>query len=272
MNATILHTTALYEIWQRRHEPESNDLIQVLRLAGILESDTKAPQALLGLAFRLAHDVHEAAGWAIPAGVHLARCFSAATSVRQTALMLLEEVRPHLRRVEGPVALLGALGASQALFGCWDMLPAQGEILVRLGDGQADPVPNAPLSQHGVRWTGAGHLGEDLQEWTTPATLVDRQVLVPKPELLVARANGLDEESPDLAAVVFCAAAYLTAGAGTWAQALELSRDLGRARAPVETAMRLGITDWLGLSVGPITRLSVNVRGLLGGHRQPAHT
>jgi hypothetical protein len=28
--------------------------------------------------------------------------------------------------------------------------------------------------------------------------------------------------------------------------------------------MRLGITDWLGLSVGPITRLSVSFKGLFG--------
>jgi len=257
-----------FEVWERRHEPESADLLRALRLAERLESDQDAPLALLSIAHRLVVDLHEAVGWRVPAGVRLSRCASVSASIRHGCSLLLERVRAELGRPDGTVILWGPLGASKALFGCWDALPAHGEVLVRVDDRDLDPLPSDPLGQHGVRWAGTGELGRVMAHRSVPTTIGERQVLVPSPGLYVALANPLRGDESGVAALVFCAAARAVATAGAWVETLELAHSLGRGRAPVETAMRLGITDWLGLSVGPVTRVSVALSRLVG-RRQP---
>ena len=270
MAASITQLTTLVELWQRRHEPESHDLLRALRVAEELERDPATPQVLLALAQRLVLDVHEAAGWSVPGNLFLPRCTSASASLRQTYTLAADHVLREVRNVREPVILMGLLGASQSAFGCWDALPTQGEVLVRVGDRRADSYENIPLNQHGVRWAGAGEHGRLLDLHTRSVALGDRKVLVPNPELLVARAHGLPSNPNDVNCLVFCAAAYAAATAGHWDQALELAGELGHGRAPIEIAMRFGITDWLGLSVGPITRLSVTLRGLVKPHRSAA--
>jgi len=262
--------TTLVELWYRRQEPESYDHMAALNLASRLEADPEANPAVQGLAWRLAEEVHRAAGWSMPSTPKLPRCCSAAASVRHANTLLVEEVRSELRRENGRVVLLGALGASEALFHCWDALPGHGEVLVGLDRGDAKALPASALDQHGVRWAGPGDLGESLARHSRPQTLGGLAVYVPAPELLVARAQGLARSGNDLTALVFTAAAYATTQAGRWEEALHLAKRLGHGRSPVETAMQLGITDWLGLSVGPITRLSVGFRSLLHSHRNAA--
>jgi hypothetical protein len=255
------------DVWHRRQEPESNDLVRAVRLAERFESDPESPQVLLALAYRLVSDVHEAAGWALSPQLKLSRGASAAASVRHSCTLLREKVASELRRVDGAVLLWGALGASQSLLGCWDALPAQGEVLVRLDQPDPNPFPGDPFGARGVRWAGTGELGEVLRQHARSTHLGDRQVLVPAPALYVALGNGVHPGGAEVAALVFCAAAKAVSEAGSWDAALGLAHSAGRGRAPVETAMLLGITDWLGLSVGPITRLSVAFSRLAGRRR-----
>ena len=206
----------LLEVWDRRHEPESHDLLRAVRLAERLEADPEAPQALLALAHRLVVDVHEAVGWQTPNGVKLARCASAAASIRHGCTLLLDEVRAELGRADKPVVLWGPLGASWVLFGCWDALPAHGEVLVRPDGRDLDLLPSNPFGQHGVRWAGTGDLGDVMANRTEPATLADRDILVPHPSLYVALVNGLQGDGSEIAGLVFLAAARAVTRANGW--------------------------------------------------------
>jgi hypothetical protein len=260
--------TTLIEVWQRRHEPESYDLVRTVRIAQDLEADPGSLDVFLALAFRVVQSTHEAAGWETPRGLQLPQCSRAAASIRESCSRLGDSVAAELHGSAGDVVLMGALGASQSLFGCWDVLPAQGEVLVRLGDRTTKPSLTVPLAQNGVQWAGVGELGDVLESMTNATELAGQPVRVPRPELYLAHAHGVPSDPDELNALIFCAAAYAVKTTGQWDAALALSKELGNGRTPVEIAMRLGVTDWLGLSVGPITRLSVTFKNLLGHSRQ----
>jgi len=264
MSVSITQLTTLVELWSRHSEPESYDVVRSVSLAQALETGPPSPPAVLALAYRLVQEVHNAVGWRLPENAAFSRCKSGLASVKHTCGLLIEEVCTQLASSEGKVALIGALGMSRSLFGYWDVLPAQGEVLVCLGDDRPDPRPSSPFSLRGVRRVGSGTLGDEALEQLRPAVINGYEVLVPSAELVSAGTNGQNLEPGDLESLVFCAAVYHAAQTDHWDRVLGLAEALGRGRAPVEAAMRLGITDWLGLSIGPITRLSVTLRDLLG--------
>jgi len=267
MPVTTTQLTTLVELWSRRSAPESYDIVRALNLAKELEAGSAVAPAVLSLAYRLVQDIHAAVGWQLPRSVGLPRCKSARASVRHTCSLLVEQVSSQLVSSDGEVALLGALGVSQSLFGCWDSLPAQGELLVRLDDDCVDHHPSSVFALRNVRWIGAGALPESARDHLRPAVLRDRTVFVPSPEMVAAQTDGSSPEPVDLEGLVFCAAAHQATHADRWGLVLDLAKELERGRTPVETAMKLGITDWLGLSIGPVARLSVTLRGFLGKTR-----
>jgi hypothetical protein len=183
--------------------------------------------------------------------------------------LLLHEVVSEVRKAETPVMALGVLAASRSLFGRWDMLPARGALLIALEE-DLDQITFVDVSatQHGVRWGHAGSLREPLRANCRGATLNGLLVHVPTPELIAARAATHNTGPADLATFLFCASSYAAVQRGAWDHTVTLARQIRRAGAPIDAALRFGLADWLGIEIPPLTRIRVKVRNLLGAARR----
>ena len=105
-----------------------------------------------------------------------------------------------------------------------------------------------------------GRLRDVYEEHATPAALDGDQVLVPDPELIVARitSRGLGPEDPE--ALIFCGAALAAANEDSWADVMRTAKSLGHHDSPFELAVELGIDGHLGLEVGRARRFSMALR------------
>lgn len=247
------------ELWLRRREPESHDLIRAIRAANRLEAEPSTPPGVRALACRLIQDLHEAAGWDILPCAHLPRCEAASDEARTTSAAVVEAVQGALASVEGPVLLAGTLGAGRALFGAWDVLPKPSAELVLL----SDTPEGSPTTTAGVPRTHAGPMASMLRQHSEPAELAGRPVLIPSPELAAARVAPQAETSAELDALIFCAAAHRAVVSQTWQKVLNLAAELGHGRAPEAAVVRLGLEEWLDLRVTRRARLASALRRVL---------
>ena len=265
MRRTLERLKLLIELWSRREEPASHDLRQAVRIAERLDGDGSAPVAMKALAYRIVTELHTMAGWEVDESAALSACRSAATSVAQTSQLLLQEVETQLRGAPGPALILGVLGAGRRLFGRWDVLPATGSQLVQRFDFDGELPSGSQFPVHrGVRWTASDDHHSLLVAGAVDAELGRCRVQVPDPVVTAARAGTRVCDPREVEGIVFAAAAHAACEAGRWDEVLETARGLGHRNAPVECAVHLGIDRWLGLSVGPVTRLGIGLRRMVG--------
>ncbi len=269
MAVTIGFLQALVELWHRRHEPAGPDVPRALSIARSLEADATAPPFLKSFVWYLVNHVHDAAGWSIPPNEAFPQCHAAAISVAHGCELMLYEVTSEVRKAQAPVMALGVLAAGRSLFGRWDMLPARGALLLPLDtDLDESTFVDAFTSQLGVRWGHAGSLRKPLLANSKGSALNTLPVHVPTPELIAARAAAKPTGPEDLETFLFCAAAYATVRRGTWNHTVELARQIRRDGAPLDAAIRLGLTDWLGIDVPPLARIRIKVRNILSASRR----
>jgi hypothetical protein len=255
----------MVEIWARKDKPQTADLQRALHAAKVLENDPSSPIHLRAFAWRLAVETHRAVEWDIPADVNLASCRAAAASLSHSASLLIHEISKQVRGIESPVLLLGALAASRSVFGRWDMVPANGALLVSLDleeeQGRAD---GADLPEvHSLLWAAPGKLREVYEQNASPVALDSVNVLVPHPELVAARGNFQRLRPEDFETLLFCGAALASVAAGRWTQVLRIAKILGHPATPLEIAVSLGIDERLGLEISRPRRLSLAVRRFL---------
>ena len=259
----------MVEIWARKSEPQTADLQRALHAARVLENDPSSPIHLRAFAWHLAVETHRAVEWDLPADANLASCRAAAASLSHSASLLIHEISEQVEGNTSPVLLLGALAASRSVFGRWDMVPANGALLISLDLEEEDGRPDgADLPEvHSLRWAAPGKLREIYERHASPAALNGTQVLVPHPELVAARGNfqQLQPETPET--LLFCGAALASVAAGRWAEVTKIARALGRPTAPLEIAVSLGIEDRLGLKISRTRRITLAIRRFL---RRPA--
>ena len=262
VSTRLLHT--MVEIWARKDEPESADLQRALRAARILENESQSPTHLRAFAWHLVVETHQSVGWDLPADSNFASCRAAAASLSHSASLLIDEIAEQVHGIESPVLLLGALSASRSVFGRWDLLPANGALLVPL-DLDAEGRPDgADLPEvHSLRWAAPGKLREVYEKNSSPAALNGSSVLVPHPELVAARSayHRLHPEDPET--LLFCGAAHTAAVQDSWSKVNSLARALGHRAAPLEFAVSLGIDRRLGLEISRIRRANLALRRLL---------
>ena len=98
------------------------------------------------------------------------------------------------------------------------------------------------------------------EEHASPVALNGDQVLVPDPELVVARSTSLGIGPEDPEALIFCGAAVAAAKDGAWADVTQIAKALGLGNSPFELAVQLGIDRRLGLEVGRARRFSMALR------------
>ncbi len=241
----------MVELWARREEPQTADIRRALHTAKILENDPSSPTHLRAFAWHLAVESHQAVGWDLPSDVSLASCRAAAASLSHSASLLIDEITEQVHGIASPVLLLGAFAAGRSVFGRWDLVPASGTLLVSLDLEEEGRPDGADLPEiHGVRWVAPGKLRDVYEQHASPAALDGDQVLVPAPELVVARitSRGLGPEDPET--LIFCGAALAAADDGAWADVMRIARSLGHRDSPFELAVELGIDGRLGLDVG----------------------
>ena len=242
----------MVEIWARRDEPETADLRRVIHAANALQDDPSSPVHLRAFAWRLVVDTHRAAGWSLPTDVSFASCRAAADSLFHACSLLTAEVAAQLRGADGPSLLLGGLADSQSVFGRWDLVPADGAVLVALDRREETYVDPADLPvTNGVHWVGAGASHQLYRQLTTTATLETSEVLVPRPELVAARVANAGLRPDDPAALVFCGAAFVTED---WDEVTRIAKGLGRAPALYEAAVALGLEQYLGVKAGGVQK------------------
>ncbi len=264
MTAIASHIQDLVELWSRRGDPGADDVRRALEIARSLNGDSSSPTALRSLAFRVLREIHDATGWQEPADEPLPLCTSAAASVRQTNALLMDEVLRAIRSVDCPVLVTGTLGASRSLFGRWDVLPAKGVMLVALGEetGPGNALLDSMYKVRGVRWANPPAGLRDLAlSWPT-VTLRDRQVRVPSADLLTVCAGRSALRAEDCETLVFCAAAFGVAGDGRWSEIESLAATMDAPGVPTESALRLGLDEWLHLDLGSARRLGVSLKRL----------
>ena len=264
MPIAIRHIQTMVEIWARKDEPETADLQQALHTAKVLENDPSSPTHLRAFAWHLAVESHEAVGWDLPSDVSLASCRAAAASLSHASSLLINQITELVHGIASPVLLLGAFAASRSVFGRWDMVPAGGTLLVSLDLEEEGRPDGADLPEiHGIRWVAPGRLRDVYEEHASPAALDGDQVLVPDPELIVARSTsrGLGPEDPE--ALIFCGAALAAANEDSWADVMRTAKSLGHGSVPFELAVELGIDGRLGLEVGRAQRSLIALRRLI---------
>jgi hypothetical protein len=252
----------MVEIWARKDELETADLKRVLHAASALEDDPSSPTHLRAFAWHLVVETHRAAGWDLPSDVSLASCRAAAASLSHASSLLINEISEQVHGVEGPVLLLGALGASRSAFGRWDLLPADGAFLIALDD--EDEATSTTLSEaHGIHWAAPGRLRSIYGANSFPVALNGDQVLVPLPALVAARgaSRALRPEDPE--ALLFCGAALEAASSDSWPEVMRIAKSLGNGTAPIDLAVQLGIDTRLGLEVGKVRRSMLALHRLL---------
>ena len=255
----------MVELWARREEPETADIRHAVHAAKVLENDPSSPTHLRAFAWHLAVESHEAVGWDLPSDVSLASCRAAAASLSHASSLLIDKITEQVHGIASPVLLLGAFAASRSVFGRWDLLAASGTVLVSLDPEEEGRTDGADLPKtHGIRWVAPGRLRDVYEKHASPAALNGDQVLVPDPELIVARSTsrGLGPEDPE--ALIFCGAAFAAAADGAWADVMRIAKSLGHgSAAPFELAVELGIDGRLGLEVGRARRSMIALRRLI---------
>jgi hypothetical protein len=251
----------MVEIWARRDEPETADLQRALHIAKSLENNPSTPVHLRAFAWHLVVESHDSVGWSLPKDADFASCRAAAASLSHSASLLTDDISEQVQGVASPVLLLGAFAASRSVFGRWDLLPANGALLVSLDleeEGRPDGTDLPEI--HGIRWAAPGRLRELYERHSSPASLDGGTALIPNPELVAARSKyrPLRPEEPET--LLFCGAALAAAVGGRWAEVNRLARKFGHPSAPLEFALQLGIDDRLGLEVSRHRRVSLAVR------------
>lgn len=253
----------MVDIWARKDEPETADLRRVLHAAEILEGDPSSPTHLRAFIWRLVVETHRAAGWDLPSDVSLASCRAAADSVSHACSLLKTDVSAQIHGIGSPVLLLGGLAESRSVFGRWDLAPADGAVLVSFDHREKGHLGSADLPiTSGVRWASPGKYREVLEEYAVPASLNGDQVLVPRPELVVARVAKRDLQPEESAALVFSGAAHVVVD---WNEVNRIAKRIGRAAAPNEAALALGLESYLGLETGRVRSWLNPLRRLLRG-------
>jgi len=252
----------MVEIWARKDELETADLKRVLHAASALEDDPSSPTHLRAFAWHLVVETHRAAGWNLPSDVSLASCRAAASSLSHASSLLINDISEQVHGVEGPVLLLGALGASRSAFGRWDLLPADGAFLIAL-DNEDEPTSTTLPEAHGIHWAAPGQLRSIYGANSFPVALNGDQVLVPLPALVAARgaSRALRPEDPE--ALLFCGAALEAASSDSWPEVMRIAKALGNGTAPIDLAVQLGIDTRLGLEVGKVRRSMLALHRLL---------
>jgi len=262
------HLTTLVELSQRRRAPQSADLQRGLHLARLFEADPTVPIAHRSLAWHVITDSHAAAGWPMPDGERFPSCCGAAASAKHGCALLIHDIAEQAASVDGPVLLLGALGASRSVFGDWNILPAIGASLVPL-DADSGDLPSAALYHRsaGVKWGSPGGRRGLLVKHSTAVDLAGVEIRIPTPELITARTAGCSNDMDSLECLIFVAAAHASALAERWGDAASIAPRLGPKNTPLETAMHLGIDRWLGLEISAPRRAVITLRRLLGRGR-----
>lgn len=255
----------MVEIWARKEEPHTADLQTALHAAKVLESGPSSPTHLRAFAWHLVVETHHFVGWDIPADASFASCRAAAASLSHSASLLVDEISEQVRGIASPVLLLGALAASRSIFGRWDLLPANGALLVSLDLEQGASRPDgADLPEvHSLRWVAPGRLRELYEEHASPTALNGDQVLVPNPELIAARSTFRILRPQDPETLIFCGAAHASVIRGRWNDVKKVARVLGHRGAPTEIAVSLGIDHRLGLQISRQRRAVLALRRLL---------
>lgn len=252
----------MVEIWARKEEPETADLRRVLHAARVLDENPSSPTHLRSFAWRLVVETHRAAGWSLPAEVSLASCRAAADSLAHACTLLITDVTEEIRGVRGPVLLLGGLADSQSVFGRWDLIPAEGAVLVALereSAGHGGPTSLTP--SHGIRWASAEQCRELCEEPAVTANLVGTDVLVPRPETIAARIADRIPQPEDPAALVFCGAAFATKD---WSDTTRIATNQGRASELTEAAVKFGLDGYLGVQTGGLMQWFKSLRRSVG--------
>ncbi len=80
-------------------------------------------------------------------------------------------------------------------------------------------------------------------------------VRIPGPAFVAARTSDCPQDPSNVETVLFCAAAYSANEDGTWYDTPSMAQRLDRKTSPYDTALELGITNWLGLPVSPLSLL-----------------
>ena len=242
----------MVEIWARKEEPETADLRRVLHAAKVLDEDPSSPTHLRAFAWRLVVETHRAAGWSLPADVSLASCRAAGDSLSHACTLLITTVAEEIQGVDGRVLLLGGLADSRSVFGRWDLVPAEGVVLVALDGESNGHLASADLPPtRGIRWASPEQCRELVDEPARPATLNGLEVLVPRPEMVAARIAGRTPDPEDAAALVFCGAAF---AAEDWDDAIRIAKTLRRSSDLSATAVALGLEKYLGMESGGVRR------------------
>jgi hypothetical protein len=251
----------IVEIWDRKDEPETADLRRVLHAAEVLEGDPSSPTHLRAFAWRLVVETHRAAGWDLPSDVSLASCRAAADSVSHACSLLMTDVTSQIHGLGSPVLLLGGLAESRSVFERWDLVPANSAVLVAFYHREGEYLGSADLPiTSGVRWASPGKHRELYEEYAVPAALNGDQVLVPRPELVAARIADRNLKPEEPSALVFSGAAHAV---GDWSEVTRIAKRLGRASAPTQAAVALGLETYLGLETPKVHRWLNPLRRIL---------
>ena len=140
-------------------------------------------------------------------------------------------------------------------------VPADGAVLISFSHRDEGYLSSADLPiTNGVRWASPGKHRELFEEHAMPAALNGDQVLIPRPELVAARVADRSLRPEDPAALVFSGAAHLI---GDWNEVNRISKRIGRATAPTEAAVALGLERYLGIETRQIRRWLNPLRRLL---------
>jgi hypothetical protein len=260
VDADVRCLLEILDLWPRCLASDAEAGERAHQLAHLIGSDRATTVTLRSLAWHLVLVSHRSAGLEAPSGALLAPCASAAASAGHASQLVLDELLGQLPAREGRVLLLGPLAASRVLLGRWDVLPAQGAVLVALDRPSPAPSAATVATASGVRWAAPGPVGELAAASAHTDRVGAREVVLPSPELLAVLSARQALSAHELDTVVFCAAARATVAAGAWERALELAAALGTAETPTDAASRLGVDAWLGLKVPMLSRLSSVVR------------
>ncbi|MFV2068391.1 MAG: hypothetical protein ACC645_15585 [Pirellulales bacterium] len=264
MSIESRHLHALVEVWARKDEPETADLQLALHLAKAFEKRTGTPTHLRAFAWHLVTDTHRAVDWELPSDVSLASCRAAAASLSHASSLLISDIAEKVHGDGGPIMVLGALAASRSIFGRWDLIPAEGALLVSLEPDETglQSAASYPASR-GIRWAAPGRLRDVYVEHSTTTTLNGGQVLIPSPELVAGRSarRTLKPEEPE--ALLFCGAALAAASSRSWPEVVQLANALGNGNVPPDLAVHLGLDHRLGFGVGHMRRSYLAIRRLL---------
>jgi hypothetical protein len=254
---------SLIEMWGRRSEPEDSDLPRAIDLTKSIETDEAVPPFIKGFAFRTTKALHEAAGKELPENKHFVNCEMAAESVAKNTAGLLGDIACEVVTSDNLVLVLGMTSVSKSLFGEWDLLPADGAQLISLVPPEQEVTHVEAIPAHrGVHWGSAGSKLEMLDRHSTTVQVNGITIRIPNTELIAARTTSPQNIFTDLDTFVFCAAAWNASRTGTWKYARRIARKLGHEDSPRNAVIKLGLAEWLGIEVPPLTKVRIKVKTL----------